>query len=205
MGRAPSDLRPQEGVKLQVYVRQDAVGEEQFAVYKKLDAGDIIGIEGYMFRTRTGELTVRAQKLEFLAKAIPPMPEKWHGLQDVETRYRQRYLDLIANPDVRRVFIQRNKMISALRATLERHSFVEVETPMMQPVYGGRRAGAAFRHPSQRARHRPVPAHRTRTLHQAPDCRWARSGLRNQPQLPQRRHLVAAQPRVHDARVLSGL
>ncbi len=127
----------QEGVKLQVYMRQDAVGETQFAVYKKLDAGDIIGIEGPMFRTRTGELTVRAQKLEFLAKAILPMPEKWHGLQDVETRYRQRYLDLIANPEVRRVFLQRNQMISALRATLERHNFVEVETPMMQPVYGG--------------------------------------------------------------------
>ena len=110
----------QGGVKLQVYMRQDAVGETQFAVYKKLDAGDIIGIEGSMFRTRTGELTVRAQKLEFLAKAILPMPEKWHGLQDVETRYRQRYLDLIANPDVRRVFFQRNQMISALRATLER-------------------------------------------------------------------------------------
>ena len=118
-------------------MRQDAVGETPFAVYKKLDAGDIIGVGGCMFRTRTGELTVRAQKLEFLAKAILPMPEKWHGLQDVETRYRQRYLDLIANPDVRRVFLDRNKMISALRSTLERHSFVEVETPMMQPVYGG--------------------------------------------------------------------
>ncbi len=127
----------QEGVKLQVYMRQDAVGETPFGVYKKLDAGDIIGIEGRMFRTRTGELTVRAEKLAFLAKAILPMPEKWHGLQNVETRYRQRYLDLIANPDVRRVFLQRNKMISALRNTLERHSFVEVETPMMQPVHGG--------------------------------------------------------------------
>ena len=127
----------QEGVRLQVYVRQDALGEALFAVYKKLDAGDIVGVEGHLFRTRTGELTVRARKLELLAKAILPMPEKWHGLQDVETRYRQRYLDLIANPRVRRVFLQRNQIISALRAALESHRFVEVETPMMQPVYGG--------------------------------------------------------------------
>ena len=127
----------QEGVRLQVYVRQDAVGETQFNLYKKLDAGDIVGIEGHIFRTRTGELTVRANEIEFLAKAILPMPEKWHGLQDIETRYRQRYLDLIANPTVRSVFIQRNKMISALRTTLDRHNFVEVETPMMQPVHGG--------------------------------------------------------------------
>jgi len=127
----------QASIKLQIYVRQDTVGETQFSVYKKLDAGDIVGIEGYMFRTRTGELTVRAQKLEFLAKAILPMPEKWHGLQDIETRYRQRYLDLIANPEVRNVFIQRNRIISTLRTTLDDHNFIEVETPMMQPVYGG--------------------------------------------------------------------
>ena len=95
----------QASIKLQIYVRQDTVGETQFSVYKKLDVGDIVGIEGCMFRTRTGELTVRAQKIEFLAKAILPMPEKWHGLQNIETRYRQRYLDLIANPEVRNVFI----------------------------------------------------------------------------------------------------
>jgi lysyl-tRNA synthetase class 2 len=90
-----------------------------------------------LFHTKTGELTVRAEKLEFLAKAILPMPEKWHGLQDVEIRYRQRYLDMIANPDVRRVFVQRNKLISALRRSLEQRDFIEVETPMMQPIHGG--------------------------------------------------------------------
>ena len=97
----------------------------------------MIGVEGHLFRTKTNELTVRAEKLEFLAKAILPMPEKWHGLQDVEIRYRQRYLDLIANPEVRRVFILRNKLISALRQSLEKRGYIEVETPMMQPIHGG--------------------------------------------------------------------
>ena len=127
----------QDGEQMQLYVRRDAVGENAFELYKKLDAGDIIGAHGRIFRTRTGELTVRAEKLEFLAKALLPMPEKFHGLKDVEIRYRQRYLDLITNPDVRRVFVQRNRMISALRGVLEGHGFLEVETPMMQPVHGG--------------------------------------------------------------------
>lgn len=136
-GRAGFCHIQQDGERVQLYVRRDTVGENAFELYKKLDAGDIIGAHGHLFRTRTGELTVRAEKLEFLAKALLPMPEKFHGLQDVEIRYRQRYLDLIANPDVRRVFIQRNKVISALRRGLEAHGFLEVETPMMQPVHGG--------------------------------------------------------------------
>jgi lysyl-tRNA synthetase class 2 len=127
----------QDGEQMQLYVRRDAVGENAFELYKKLDAGDFIGTHGHLFRTRTGELTVRAEKLEFLAKALLPMPEKFHGLQDVEIRYRQRYLDLITNPDVRRVFVQRGKMISALRGALEGHGFLEVETPMMMQIHGG--------------------------------------------------------------------
>ncbi len=127
----------QGGERLQVYVRKDEVPESSFALYKSLDAGDVIGVEGYLFRTKTNELTVRAEKLEFLSKAILPMPEKWHGLQDVEIRYRQRYLDLIVNPEVRRVFILRNKVISALRQSLEKRGYIEVETPMMQPIHGG--------------------------------------------------------------------
>ena len=127
----------QGGERLQAYVRKDEVPESSFELYKALDAGDMIGVEGHLFRTKTNELTVRAEKFEFLAKAILPMPEKWHGLQDVEIRYRQRYLDLIANPEVRRVFILRNKVISALRQSLEKRGYVEVETPMMQPIYGG--------------------------------------------------------------------
>jgi lysyl-tRNA synthetase class 2 len=127
----------QGGERMQVYVRKDEVAEAAFELYKSLDAGDVIGVEGYLFRTKTNELTVRAEKFEFLAKAILPMPEKWHGLQDVEIRYRQRYLDLIANPEVRRVFLLRNKVISALRQSLEKRGYVEVETPMMQPLHGG--------------------------------------------------------------------
>ena len=127
----------QGGEHLQVYVRKDEVPDESFTLYKSLDAGDMIGVEGHLFRTKTNELTVRAEKLEFLAKSILPMPEKWHGLQDVEIRYRQRYLDLIANPDVRRVFVQRNKVISSLRRSLENRGYLEVETPMMQPIHGG--------------------------------------------------------------------
>ncbi len=126
-----------DGEAAGIYVRQDAVGEQQFGLYKILDAGDIIGAEGYLFRTKTNELTVHVERLEFLSKALLPLPEKWHGLQDVETRYRQRYLDLIANPEVRNVFVKRSKIIAALRRTLEAHGYIEVETPMMQPLYGG--------------------------------------------------------------------
>jgi lysyl-tRNA synthetase class 2 len=102
-----------------------------------LDLGDLAGAEGYLFRTRTGELSVHVTRLYFLAKTLLNMPEKWHGLEDVEIRYRQRYLDLIANPDSRGVFITRSKVIGSLRRQLEARGFVEVETPMMQPVYGG--------------------------------------------------------------------
>ena len=127
----------QNGEKLQIYVRADAVGEQHFNLYKMLDAGDIIGAEGYLFRTRTNELTVHVERLEFLSKALLALPEKWHGLQDVETRYRQRYLDLIANPEVRRVFVARSRIIGQLRKSLEARGYIEVETPMMQPLYGG--------------------------------------------------------------------
>jgi len=126
-----------DGVQLQVYVRKDEVGDNDFELYKKIDAGDLIGVEGILFRTKTGELTVRARKLEFLAKAVLSMPEKFHGLQDVELRYRQRYLDLITNPEVRKVFVKRNRLISRLRRSLEERDYIEVETPMMQPLYGG--------------------------------------------------------------------
>ncbi len=136
-GRAGFAHILQGGEKLQIYVRQDGVGEQQFAIYKDLDAGDIIGVAGYLFRTKTNELSIHVERLELLSKALLAMPEKWHGLQDVEIRYRQRYLDLIANPEVRNVFVKRARIIAALRRTLEAHSYVEVETPMMQPLYGG--------------------------------------------------------------------
>jgi lysyl-tRNA synthetase class 2 len=125
------------GQRLQIYVRQDAVGEANFELFKLLDIGDLLGIEGYLFRTRTGELTIHAERLQFLAKALLPLPEKWHGLSDVEIRYRQRYLDLMVNSDVRGIFEKRSRLVRALREFLESEGYLEVETPMMQPIAGG--------------------------------------------------------------------
>ena len=127
----------QQGQRLQVYVRKDAVGERGFELFQLLDLGDLIGVDGYLFRTRTGELSVHATEIALLAKAMLPLPEKWHGLQDVEARYRQRYLDLLANAAVREVFLQRSRLVQALRAALDRRGYTEVETPMMQQIAGG--------------------------------------------------------------------
>lgn len=123
--------------RLQVYVRQDALSERDYQLSKLLDIGDHVGVIGHLFRTKTNELSIWASKLEFLAKCFLPLPEKWHGLQDVEVRYRQRYLDLIVNPDVRRVFEIRTNTVTAIRDYLKAAEFLEVETPMMQPIAGG--------------------------------------------------------------------
>ncbi len=137
MGKAAFAHLVQNGERLQIYVKKDSVSERDYALFQLLDLGDIIGVEGYLFRTRTGELSVHVEKLDFLSKILLAMPEKWHGLDDVEIRYRQRYLDLIANPEVRKVFVTRAKVISSFRRQLEARNFIEVETPMMQPLYGG--------------------------------------------------------------------
>jgi lysyl-tRNA synthetase class 2 len=123
--------------RLQVYLRKDSLPERDFAIFKLLDFGDWVGVEGRLFRTKTNELTVWASGVQFLAKCLLPLPEKWHGLQDVETRYRQRYLDLIVNPDSRRVFEVRSRVVSAIRQFLTDRGFLEVETPMMQALAGG--------------------------------------------------------------------
>ena len=123
--------------RLQVHARRDRLGDEGFEVYRLLDLGDVIGVAGRPFRTRTGELTLEAAELRLLAKALRPLPEKWHGLQDVETRYRQRYLDLIVNPDARRIFEVRARAVRYLRDFLVARGYLEVETPMMQPIAGG--------------------------------------------------------------------
>jgi lysyl-tRNA synthetase class 2 len=123
--------------KIQVYIRKDALSERDFAAFKLLDFGDFVGVEGRLFRTKTNELTIWASRLDFLAKCFIPMPEKWHGLQDVEIRYRQRYLDLIVNPDSRRVFEVRSRVLASIRAFLNARGYLEVETPMMQPIAGG--------------------------------------------------------------------
>ena len=123
--------------RIQVYLRQDALSERDYQLSKLLDLGDQVGVSGHLFRTKTNELSIWASALQFLAKCFLPLPEKWHGLQDVEIRYRQRYLDLIVNPDVRRVFEIRTATVSAIRKFLEAHGFLEVETPMMQQIAGG--------------------------------------------------------------------
>jgi lysyl-tRNA synthetase class 2 len=122
---------------LQVYVRLDGVGEKAFAVWNLVDMADFIGVSGRLMRTRTGELTVQAASLTFLSKALLPLPEKWHGLTDVETRYRQRYVDLVANPEVRRTFVARSRMVAAIRRFMDERGYIEVETPMMHPIAGG--------------------------------------------------------------------
>jgi lysyl-tRNA synthetase class 2 len=123
--------------RLQVYVRQDSVPERAFQIFKLLDFGDWVGVEGRLFRTKTNELTVWVSDLAFLSKCLLPLPEKWHGLTDIETRYRQRYLDLAVNPDSRRVFEIRSKVIATIRQFLTARGFLEVETPMMQSIAGG--------------------------------------------------------------------
>jgi lysyl-tRNA synthetase, class II len=137
MGKAGFSHLQQGGERLQIYVKKDAVGEKGFELFKLLDLGDHIGISGYLFRTRTGELTVHVEETTFLSKDLLPLPEKWHGLTDIELRYRQRYVDLVVNPEVREVFIKRARLVQSLRRTMESHGFVEVETPMMQPIAGG--------------------------------------------------------------------
>ena len=146
MGKAGFAHLLQNGEQLQIYVRKDAVSEQEFALYQLLDLGDLIGAEGYLFRTKTNELSVHVEHLDFLSKTMLSMPEKWHGLEDVETRYRQRYLDLIANPDVRKAFLTRSKIVSSLRRELESRDFLEVETPMLQSIYGGAAARPFITH-----------------------------------------------------------
>jgi len=135
-----------QGRRLQIYVKLDEVGAEVFDLFRALDIGDIVGISGRLFRTKTNELTVRTEKLTLLAKALLPLPEKWHGLEDVDTRYRQRYLDLIANPEVREVFLKRAAIIKEIRRFFDERGYIEVETPMMHPIAGGATARPFITH-----------------------------------------------------------
>jgi lysyl-tRNA synthetase class 2 len=122
---------------LQIYVKRDLIGKEEYKLFKKMDIGDFVGVRGTVFCTNTGELTIMAQELRILSKSLRPLPEKWHGLRDVEIRYRQRYVDLIVNDSVREVFIKRSKIIQKIQSFMRVHGFIEVETPMMQPIPGG--------------------------------------------------------------------
>ena len=137
MGKASFvGFRDGEG-DIQLYVRRDDVGEDVYAAFKKWDIGDIIGVDGFVFKTQTGEISVHAQHIELLSKSLIPLPEKFHGLKDTDTRYRQRYVDLIVNPEVKETFIKRSKIISSVRKTLEDIGYTEVETPVLSTIAGG--------------------------------------------------------------------
>ncbi len=123
--------------QIQCYIAKNILSVDDYFVFKKLDIGDIIYVSGKLFRTKTGELTIEAEKLQLLSKSMRPLPEKWHGLTDIETRYRQRYLDLIANPKVKEIFYRRSRIIQLIRQFMDKRNFLEVETPMMQPRAGG--------------------------------------------------------------------
>lgn len=137
------DLRDSTG-KIQLYIKADIVGEDNFFIYQNLDIADIVQVEGELFKTHTGESSIKVEKIAILSKALRPLPEKWHGLKDVDVRYRQRYLDLISNEEVRKVFAMRSGIIKATRAFLEAKGFLEVETPMMHSIAGGA-AGRPFK------------------------------------------------------------
>ena len=134
MGKANFiDVRDRNG-RMQVYVKIDEVGEDVFADFKKWDIGDIIGIEGFAFRTKTGEISIHAQKIKLLSKSLLPLPEKFHGLTNTDLRYRQRYVDLIVNPEVKDTFIKRSRILSEIRAYLDSKDFLEVDTPILVPL-----------------------------------------------------------------------
>lgn len=130
------DMQDKTG-RIQVYVRKDVIGEENYALIKLMDIGDTVGITGTVFRTHMGELSIKANSVEMLSKSLRPLPEKWHGLKDVETRYRQRYVDLIVNPEVRDTFVKRSQIIRSVREVLDSHDFLEVETPILNTIAGG--------------------------------------------------------------------
>ncbi len=146
MGKASFFHLQDRRARLQVYIQQNTVGEGSYALFRTLDVGDIVGVEGHLFRTRTGELTLEARELRLLTKCLRPLPEKWHGLADVEARYRQRYLDLMVNPEARAVFEKRSQIVRLLRRFFEDRDFLEVETPMMQSIPGGAAARPFITH-----------------------------------------------------------
>ena len=137
MGKAGFAHLQDSSGKIQIYVREDEVGKEVYKIFEKSDLGDIIGVEGSVFRTKMGEISILVKKLSLLTKSLRPFPEKWHGLKDKEERYRKRYLDLIMNPEVREVFIKRQEILSAIREFMKENRFIEIETPLLQSNYGG--------------------------------------------------------------------
>lgn len=146
MGKASfCDLADRDG-KIQLYVRRDEIGDEQYADFKKYDIGDIIGVSGTVFRTHAGEISVKVTNIKLLAKSLQPLPEKWHGLRDIELKYRQRYVDLIINPDVRKTFVIRSRIIKEIRDYLDNLGYLEVETPILNTIPGGAAARPFITH-----------------------------------------------------------
>jgi len=146
MGKASfCDLQDRDG-KIQLYVRIDGIGEEAYEEFKKYDIGDIVGVKGTVFRTHKGEISVKVDSITLLAKSLQPLPEKWHGLKDVDLRYRQRYVDLIINPDVKKTFITRSKIIKEIRKFLDDRGFLEVDTPILSTIQGGAAAKPFITH-----------------------------------------------------------
>ena len=188
--------------RIQLHATADATpGYEEFG---DLDLGDLIGVEGEVFQSRRGELSVRVESWQLLAKCLRPLPEKWHGLTDVEQRYRHRYVDLITNEQSRVDAIARSRAVTAMRARAGRGGLRRGGDAGAAAALR-RRRGQAVHHPQQRARARPVPADRRRAVPEAADRGRPRPRLRAQQGLPQREHQLQAQPRVHDARVVPGL
>ena len=189
---------------VQLFISKAVVGDDEFAAVKALDLGDWVGVDGTVMTTRKGELSVKPERVTLLSKAIRPMPDKWHGLSDVDTRFRQRYADLIVNDEARRNFEIRHETVASFRRTLADAR-----------VHRGRDAGAAPRgrrrprptvhDPPQHARHAPVPADRRRVVPEAADRRRDGAGLRDRPDLPQRGRVDPAQPRVHDDGAVPGV
>ena len=170
------DMQDKTG-RIQVYVRKDVIGEENYALIKLMDIGDTVGITGTAFRTHMGELSIKANSVEMLSKSLRPLPEKWHGLKDVETRYRQRYVDLIVNPEVRDTFVKRSQIIRSVREVLDSHDFLEVETPILNTIAGGAAA-------------RPFISY-----HNALDMQVY---MRIAPELYLKRHIVGGMDRVYE-------
>lgn len=146
MGKASfCDIQDRDG-RIQIYLRIDEIGEEAYEDFKKFDLGDIVGVKGYVFKTHKGEISIKASDILLLAKSLQPLPEKWHGLKDVDLRYRQRYIDLIVNPDVKNTFITRTKIIKSVRSYLDKRDFLEVETPLLNIIPGGAAARPFITH-----------------------------------------------------------
>ena len=197
------DLRDSTG-RIQVYIHAKEVGAEVIEMFKLVDLGDFIGVEGTCFLTKTGEPTLKVHKLELLGKSLRPLPEKWHGLQDVEARYRQRYLDLLTNEQSRAVFEKRIMIVREIRNFMEARGFLEVETPMLQAVAGGA-AAEPFRTHHKALGSGALSPDRAGALSQAPAGRRLQQSLRVEPEFPERRNFEKTQSRVHHARGVLGL